>query len=84
MPISLPHTPTPPIDMSPEQPILSETIEDSADDDKWKQDLWKPIEGESKQQVQQRLVHNHKLKSEHEKKMKNKGKNIKEEICWCR
>ena len=40
---------------------------------------WEPIEGETKQQVQQWLVHNRKLKNEHEKKMKNSGKNIKEE-----
>ena len=62
---------------------MSETIEDSADNDKWKQDLWEPIEGELKQQVQQWLAHNCKLKSEHEKKMKNKGKNVEEEIHWC-
>ena len=81
MPTSLPHAPTPPIDTSPEQPMLSETIKGLSNDDKWKQDLWEPIEGETKQQVQQQLAHNCKLKNEHEKKMKNSGKNIKEEIC---
>ena len=60
--------------------MLSETFGDSSNDDKWKQDLWEPIEGETKQQVQQRLAHNHKLKNEHEKKMRNSGKNIEEEV----
>ena len=53
MPTSLPHAPTTPIDTFPEQPMLLETTEGSADDNKWKQDLWEPIEGETKQQVQQ-------------------------------
>ena len=69
MPTSLPHTPTPPIDLSPEHPILSETIEDLVDDNKGKQDLWEPMEGETKWQVQQQLAYNCKIK-----KMKDKGK----------
>jgi hypothetical protein len=70
----------PPIDTSPEQPLLSETIEGSANDDNWKEDLWDPIEGENKQQVEQRLAHNRRVTKEHEKKMKNKGKNTEEEL----
>ncbi|KAF8223386.1 hypothetical protein L208DRAFT_1317113 [Tricholoma matsutake] len=81
MPTALPCVPAPPIDTSPEQPLLSETIDDSVNNDKWRQDLWDPIEGETKQQVEQWLAHNHKIKKEHNKKLKNKGKNIEEEIC---
>jgi hypothetical protein len=53
IPTALPRAPTPSIDTSPEQPLLSETIEGSANDDNWKEDLWDPIEGENKQQVEQ-------------------------------
>jgi hypothetical protein len=80
IPTALPRTPTPSIDTSPEQPLLSETIKGSANDDNWKEDLWDPIEGENKQQVEQRLAHNHRVTKEHEKKIKNKGKNTEEEL----
>ena len=63
--------------------MLSETIKGASDNNKWKQDLWEPIEGEMKQQVQQWLAHNRKLKNEH-KKMKNRGKNVDMDDTTCR
>ena len=57
-----------------------ETIEDAVDDESWKEDLWDAIEGESKQQVQQRLAHNHRVMEAHKKKKKSKGRDTEEEI----
>jgi hypothetical protein len=76
----LPHAPTPPIDTSPVDVFLSETIEDAVDNESWKEDLWDAIEGESKQQVQQHLVHNHQVTEAHKKKKKSKGRDTEEEI----
>jgi hypothetical protein len=84
LPQELPRAPTPPIDTSPADVFLSETIEDAVDDESWKEDLWDVIEGESKQQVQQRLAHNHRVTEAHKKKKKSKGRDTEEEIRKCR
>jgi hypothetical protein len=66
--------------MSPVDIFLSETIEDAVDNESWKEDLWDAIEGESKQQVQQHLAHNHWVMEAHKKKKKSKGRDMEEEI----
>ena len=58
IPTGLPCTPTPPSNMSSKQPLLLETIEDSVDDKIWKEDLWKVMDGKTKQQIEQWLTYN--------------------------
>lgn len=55
-------------------------IEDMADNERWKEDLWDEIEGENRQQIQQCQAHNCKVTMAHEKKMKNKGSSREEEL----
>jgi hypothetical protein len=69
--------------MSPADVFLSDTIEDTVDDESWKEDLWDAIEGELKQQVQQCLAHNHRVMEVHKKKKKSKGRDMEEEIRKC-
>ena len=78
LPGSLPRAPEPPIDTSPDDIFLSETIEDTVDDDRWREELWEAIEGESAEQISQRKAHNRKVTTAHDKKVKSRGKNQEE------
>lgn len=78
LPGSLPHAPEPPVNTSPDDIFLSEMIEDTVDNDQWKEELWEAIEGESAEQISKRKAHNHKVTAVHNKKVKLRGKNQEE------
>src|SRR6202789_1140776 len=76
LPGGLPVAPTALINPSPDFVPLNETMLPSTTGPGAEDDTWDPIEGESKQQIQQRLAHNAKVK----KKMAKKEKEIEEAL----